>query len=388
VNPISRRTLITGSAAFGLISSPVINSEFPKALADTTSPSSASTLGERYFDHLYATTEDHSRSAEGPPPPDATPPPDRMARILHFNDTKGLRWMEHIDKEELPSFDDEAVISMEITGFRPGEGDKSRLAKSQFSQLHVSCNRVVGSLFFGPIAWAALATISTNKISKVPVQSLDWQNIGWGKLPSANSDQKSKLNYALLNHGAGKMSLTLTSTPKESALDKVLISTIKVTQIVAPLMSFPGICLPALQAFYKTFSAWEQARAENFLLASGGLDVAVTKQGLESGLISRNATPLLTGDYILFPEVYKSEMDSNLSRLTVEKGFLVEKNATGDPEDLKRSAVRDVSYVSLSIKVQPASEFPGLLTVADPLLDKEPAASSTGDKAKTKSKEP
>jgi hypothetical protein len=382
---LSRRSFLNNSAAFGLLPALLASSEFADATATQAGQASRqATAGEEYYKSLYSSTRAKVK----------IPNEDREPRFVHYSNATGLRWVEDIKTTELPSFDEDAVITMELTGLRGGSKDHSALTKVQLSQLHVSCQRVTGSEFLGPIVWAALATAFTSKATKFPsAQSLSWSAMTTGQtLPqSPVKPAESALNHVVLNHGAGYMTIAITTTPPESTLGKFLGGLLTATKILSPLLGFPGIALPALESFYTFYGELEQAKKENFLLNSGQKDIVVTQQGaVKAGgtLVSANALKLLSGDYIVMPQSQENDFAQDMSKLVVQNGYVVEtdsveKNSNTPPDKRVADAIPTVSYLTLSVKVQPASSFPATAPVTDPLLDSSPQASNSAD---TKSK--
>lgn len=371
---LSRRSFLGKSAAFSALSPLLARPEIAAAIDPAgAKPSLAPTAGETYWKNLYASEAERSRSS-------STPDPTRDPRIAQYNDKAGLRWAEDIKDSELPVFLDDAVITMEITGFRPGSQDKSQLSKVRFAQLHLSCQRVSGSEFLGPIVWAALATLFTSKASLLPTeQSLTWSALAGGMAPPNRPPMNNgpQLTHVVLNDGAGHMSINVTSTPTTSLLDKVLGGLIEGTKILSPLLGFPGIALSALQNFYSFYGQLEQSRPENFLLNSEQQDVVVTQKGTDNTLISASALKLVTGTYFLVPKSQEADLEKEMDKLVVSNNsYLVERDVKGTPDELIKQAVQTVSYVALNVRVQPASDFPATSTVTDPLLDSPPSGTT------------
>lgn len=181
----------------------------------------------------------------------------------------------------------------------------------------------------------------------------------------------------VLSQGAGHMSVNITTTPTTSLLDKILNVTIQGAKIMTPLLGFPGIALPALQNFYTFYGTLEKANPANFLLNSAQKDVAVTQQGVDNSLISANALKLVSGDYILVPKSQEEDFQKEMDKLIAQNGYVVPRDAKGTPDDRIKQAVPTVSYVTLSVKVQPASSFPATSTVTDPMLDSAPQSSNS-----------
>jgi len=381
---LSRRSFLTETAALGILPTLLADSELAHAISAVEAQTAQQpTAGEMYWKSLYA-----SGAARGGA---KTPREERDPRIVHYSDKTGLRWVEDIKTTELPSFNEDAVVTMELSGFRPGKGDTSRLAKVKFAQLHLSCQRVSGSEFLGPIVWAALATLFTDKASKLPSeQSLNWGAITGTQSPAQSQAQSGgpRLNHMVLNQGAGHLSVNITSTPTNSPLHKVLAVLITGAKILSPLLGFPGITVPALQSFYDFYGKVEQANPENFLLNSAQKDVAVTQQGADNSLISASALRLVSGDYVFVPKTQEADFQKNMDQLIVQNGYLVARDAKGTPDDRVQQAVETVTYVTLNVKVQPASSFPASSTVTDPLLDSVPQGSSSSSTTPPSKKKP
>jgi len=367
---LSRRSFLTEAAALGILPALLADSDMAHAVSlGEVQPSQQPTAGEMYWKSLYASGPTRGGTK--------IPKEERDPRIVHYSDKTGLRWVEDIKTTELPSFNEDAVVTMELSGFRPGKGDTSHLAKVKFAQLHLSCQRVSGSEFLGPIVWAALATLFTDKASKLPSE----QGLNWGAFTGNQSLAHAqsggpRLSHMVLNQGAGHLSVNITSTPTNSPLHKVLSVLITGAKVMSPLLGFPGITVPALQSFYDFYGKVEMANPENFLLNSAQKDVAVTQQGTDNSLISSSALRLVSGDYVFVPKSQEADFQKNMDQLVVQNGYLVARNAKGTPDERVQEAVDTVTYVALNVKVQPASSFPALSTVTDPLLDSVPQGSS------------
>jgi len=244
--PLSRRSFLLDSATLGAISPLLAYPKLAAAVDTTTSKmSSTPTAGETYWKNLYANGSERGESSP-------TPNPNRDPRIAVYDDKSGLRWVQDIKPSELPSFTEDAVVTLELTGFRAGSEDKSQLAKVKFAQLHLSCQRVTGSESLGPIVWAALATLFANKASSLPSeQQLTWSALSGNPAPQSQPQSSGgpKVSHVVLNQGAGHLSVNITTTPTTSLLDRLLSVMIQGTKILTPFLGFPGIALPALQDF-------------------------------------------------------------------------------------------------------------------------------------------
>lgn len=390
---VSRRNFIGGSAAFGLLSAALADTELVHALGDAKPPSSEPTFGQNYWSSLYA---GDSGAARGPAR--HMSPEERIPAIYFSNPADQAPVVRHsyeIKDTELPDFTDEAVVTMELTAFRPSSADHEALSQVNFANMHLSCQRVSGSAFVGPLAWATIATVFSSKAKSLPaVNALDWNALSGqdSATPAAaakSANSNPRIQHLLLSHGAGKLSVNVTTTPKKSALDKILAVCINTSKIVTPLFGFPAISTLALGAFYDFYGKVEAARMDNFLLSTAQQDVVVAKQGLKVADLSVRALHLLSGDYILVPQIHQTAFESKLPALTVINGMVVEKSSTGALADRVKNAIPDVSYLALSVRVQPASEVPNMVGITDPILgdNATPASGSgTGQKKSGQSK--
>jgi hypothetical protein len=323
---ISRRSFVTESALLGLLPAFLAHPELVEARSTTAvikSRIAKPTAGETYWSNLYASPEQRSRGEFS-----GTPKPDRDVRFLHFDDKSGLRWAEDIKLQELPSFSEDAVVTLELGGFRAGTLDTSKLSRVKFAQLHISCQRITALDFFGPLAWATIATIFADKAKKLPTvtdlssltEQMPSDPVSAKSAVSPAAPAKPAVNRVLLSKGAGQMSVNVTTTPPTSFLDKFLSATVEATKILAPLLSFPAISLPALQAFYAFYGKLEQALPSNFLLNTAQKDVIVTQQGTDNNSVSVNALKLMTGTFFLIPKAHENDFATGMERAACRCG--------------------------------------------------------------------
>ena len=361
----SRRSFLGGSVSIGGLATFLAHPEIAEAIGTGPQPSTAQTAGEVYWKNLYAGSSQVTLGGS------KSPNSARDPRIAQYDDKAGFRWAEDIKVSELPSFDEDAVITLELAGFRAGSQDRSNLAKVRFAQLHLSCQRVTGSEFLGPIVWASLATLFTSKASNLPAEKdLTWNALaGNTEKEAAEQSDTSRLSHVVLNQGAGRMSINITTTPTSSLLDKILGGLIRGTTILTPLLGFPGIALDALRNFYIFYGQLERSLPENFLLNSEQQDVAVTQEGVDNSLISADALKLVSGSYILVPKSQEDDLQKEMDQLVIQNGYLVKRGSKASPDDRVSEAVPTVSYATLNVKVQKASDFPATSKVTDSLLD-------------------
>lgn len=384
---LSRRNFLGNSTAFGLLSAFMADPRVADALGNAWEPASTPSFGQEYWSSLYASDSDSTRGPfrhmspeERVPAVYYSDPNAKKAAILHSYD---------VEDSQLPDFTDEAVVTLELTGFRPGSADHDALDQVNFANMHLSCRRISGSEFIGPIAWATIASVFSNKTKKLPaVSALDWstlsgesaENAGGGADKASTVNGNPRIQHLLLSHGAGKLSVNITTTPKKSPLDRILTVCLNTSRVVTPMFGFPAISTLALSAFYDFYGKIEAAGKDNFLLATARQDVVVAKRGLDVPDIDVHPLRLLSGDYILVPLIHQKEFESKLSSLAVVNGFVVDKNSTGALADRVKSAIPDVTYLALSAKVQSASTVPSTIGITDSILDDQPAGGSTPKK--------
>src|ERR1700735_3257681 len=215
--PISRRSFVTDSALLGFLAAlpPTADEKGAQSAPHSQEPTS----GEQYWSNLYKDAE--QRGAAKTLFGDEL----RDPRFAFYDDKNGLRWAEDNKPDDLPSFNEDAVVTLELGGFRAGTIDQPRLSSVRFAQMHLSCQQVKGEAFIGPLAWAALATVFADKAKKLPsVQDLNFSPTSPQSLLGA-----PQLNRVLLPEGAGHLSVNITTTPTTSTLDKILSVTAQVT---------------------------------------------------------------------------------------------------------------------------------------------------------------
>jgi hypothetical protein len=343
---ISRRSFTAEAPAASLL---VAFSSKVRANLATLGNSEELTAGENYWSSLYNTEGNRGRKS-------VFGDELRDPRFAFFDDKNGLRWVEDNKPEDLPSFNDDAVVGLELGGFRVGKLDEGRFSGVRYAQLHLSCQQVKGLDFIGPLAWASLATVFADKAKKLPsVQDLNFS-------PQASSTMPGgpQLNRVLLPGGAGHLSVNITTTPTSSMLDKILSVAVQVTKIVAPLFGFPAISIPALNAFTDFYGKLEKATSRNFLMNTSLKDVAVTQIGAHDPNVSVKAINLLSGYYILVPKSQEALLANEMNNLIMQNGYLIQRKDSGSavpPDERVNNAVPNMTYVTLHVDVKPASSF-------------------------------
>jgi hypothetical protein len=84
------------------------------------------------------------------------------------------------------------------------------------------------------------------------------------------------------------------------------------------------------------------------------------------------------------PKAHETDFEKEMDKMIVQNGYVVHRDSKVNPDDRIKEAVPAVSYITLSVKVQPASSYTSPTSVTDPLLDASPASTTPGSSGKTK----
>jgi hypothetical protein len=124
-------------------------------------------------------------------------------------------------------------------------------------------------------------------------------------------------------------------------------------KIAVPLVALPAISVPALSAFSEVLSYWEDRT--RFLMAGNLTTAVATQQAHADPDREDRYIGLLSGDYLMLPQVHTDELAKELPNLDLVQGYLVRKDA--DPnlplQARAQSAVPGVTYASMRVSVQP-----------------------------------
>ena len=299
----------------------------------------------------------HSVGARGPGgEPMAQPVPsqleeDKIPRFFHYDDNKGLRFAEKIDRTELPKLDGAAVVSMSISGFHASDQDARKIGDASGAQLqlHATQTKAIAE-FIAPLAWATLASVFADKAKKLP--SVDQLNF----VDENGSTGTSGNNRILLPDAEGKLALNLTVPDRNSLLHKIVSYGLKGAGIAAPLVSLPAISVPAIKAFTSFYQTLVQRAA--FIINSQLKDVVASYNAVDSGNMHADALKLMTGQYVIVPSSSSAAFSSQMGNLKMLNGYLVPTSIpdSADPMEVAKSALPGITYATLKVSVQPASE--------------------------------
>jgi hypothetical protein len=265
-------------------------------------------------------------------------------RYLYF-DQAGLRYTDQLKSEELLDHPGDVAVSIVLGQFRPGQSDAQSIRQLTSAQLRVDCVQTKGFLnLLAPAAWVAMASLYTNQAGKLPsLQTLGFQQ------PSLLSGE----NKVILPGGSGKFSVNVSSMTKESVLHKVLRDGVRVAGIVSPLVGFPAISVPAMQAFTAIYSVLEERAS--FIMSSPLMDAAATQAALKDPSFPPTFLPIKDGQYVMVPLEHTDKLAATLPQLEINQGWLVDRtDKSSRPVDQKaHDSVPDVTYLTLQMKVTP-----------------------------------
>jgi len=310
-----------------------------------------------FFDDVDP-TKPHAVGARGPggepmaQPVSAQLEESKLPRFFHYDDSMGLRFAEKIDRTELPKLDGAAVVSMSVSGFHPSDQDAKKIGDASGAQLqlHATQTKAIAE-FIAPLAWASLASVFADKAKKLPtVSQLNFVDENGSTGTSGN-------NRILLPDAEGKLALNLTLPERNSLLHKMVTYGLKGAAIAAPLVSLPAISVPAIKAFTSFYNTLVQRAS--FIINSELKDVVASYKAVDSGNMHADALKLVTGQYVIVPSSSSAEFASQMGNLKMLNGYLVPKSIpdSADPLDVAKSALPGITYASLKVSVQPASEM-------------------------------
>lgn len=326
-----------------------------------------------FFDDVDP-TKPHATSTRGPGgEPTAQPIPAhvddaKLPRFFHYDDNNGLRYAEKIDRSELPKMDGAAVVSMSISGFRPSETDSKRIGDASSAQLQLHCTQTTPlAQYIAPLAWASLASVFGGK-SATKLPTVDQLNF----VDENGSTGTSGNNRILLPGAEGKLALNLTLPDKHSLLHKVISYGLQGAGIAAPLVALPAISVPAIKAFTSFYNILVQNAG--FIINSPLKDVVASYSAVDSGNMHADALKLLTGEYLIVPANSTTAVGAQMNDLQLLNGYLVPKSIAknADPTTVAQSALPGVTYATLKVSVQPATD------VALPAVPKSASSSGGG----------
>lgn len=298
---------------------------------------------------------------------------DRQIEYLHYG-PKGLRYLEDIDESELLDHYGDVQITAELAGCRPGNGDQAHFQRGAQFRLDCAQTRPYMNLV-APLAWSLMASLKADKAGKLPTM----QALGF------NAGSTSSNTKILLPSGAGKMGVNVYVTAGESFMEKFVKRALELGQVIAPVMSFPAISVPAIKAVSQIYSAWEERAA--FIMGSPMKYVVASQQAAADPDRESEYMHILSGDYVLVPKAHVEDLKSNIQDLEVRQGYLLKKNADqNEPADVRKDRVLPgISYAIIKMSVNPVTAPPNSGGSSKEGGDESGGDKSGGDKSGGKS---
>ena len=342
---VSRRRFVTDASVFGLLAA--LLPELAAAQAATPRPPTEDAPHDSYdfwngfYDSVNPYSRNYGKKSASRGPKDQLPDPGAETQYLHFrSDARRLRYATDIEKEELLDHDGDVAISIALSQFRSGSGEISAHA----SQLRVDTTQIHPYMnIIAPLAWTAIASLVPDKAGKVSLDQLGFK--------TAQATQGT--SKILLTQGTGKLAVNVSKAPPNSGFVKALNIIMTGAKIAVPLVALPAISVPALSAFSEVLSYWEDRT--RFLMAGNLTSAVATQQAHADPDREDRYIGLLSGDYLMLPQVHTEELAKELPNLDLVQGYLVRKDA--DPnlplQARAQSAVPGVTYASMRVSVQP-----------------------------------
>ncbi|MDR3734315.1 MAG: hypothetical protein P4L10_02140 [Acidobacteriaceae bacterium] len=157
----------------------------------------------------------------------------------------------------------------------------------------------------------------------------------------------------LLTQGTGKVAVNISKAATNSFFVKALNVMMEGIKVAAPLVTLPAISVPALSAFTEALSYWEDRT--RFIMAGNLTTAVATQQALIDPDREDHFIGLLSGDYLMLPQVHAEELAKELPNLDLVQGYLVRKDADPNLPLPARadSAVPGITYATMRVSVQP-----------------------------------
>ncbi len=344
---ISRRAFVTDASALGLLVAllpelAAAQSAAPQSATEDT-PHDSYDFWNGFFDSVNPYSRNYGQKAASRGPKDQLPYPGAETQYLHYRtDTKRLRYATDIERNELLDHDGDVAVSIALSQYHPGTGNGE--AKVRAAQLRVDTTQIHPYMnIVAPLAWTAIASLMPDKAGKVSLEQLGF------RAPQATQGT-SKI---LLTQGSGKLAVNISKAASNSFFVKALNVMMQGLKVVAPLVTLPAISVPALSAFTEALSYWEDRT--RFIMAGNLTTAVATQQALIDPDREDRFIGLLSGDYLVFPQVHAEELAKELPNLDLVQGYLVRKDADSNLPLPARaeSAVPGITYASMRVSVQP-----------------------------------
>jgi hypothetical protein len=344
---ISRRAFVTDASALSLLVALLPELAAAQSVASQAAPEDTPhdsyDFWNGFFDSVNPYSHNYGQKSASRGPKDQLPDPAAETQYLHYRtDSKKLRYATDIEREELLDHDGDVAVSIALSQYRPGNGNSE--AKIRAAQLRVDTTQIHPYMnILAPLAWTAIASVMPDKAGKVSLEQLGFRS------PQA-AQGTSKI---LLTQGTGKVAVNISKAATNSFFVKALNIMMQGLKVAAPLVTLPAISVPALSAFTEALSYWEDRT--RFIMAGNLTTAVATQQALIDPDREDHFIGLLSGDYLMFPQMHAEELAKDLPNLDLVQGYLVHKDADPNLPLTARadSAVPGITYASMRVSVQP-----------------------------------
>lgn len=272
---------------------------------------------------------------------------DRQIDFFHYTKDKTLQYANTIQAKDMLDHVGDITASVNVSGFRLAGEDRDQFDKLQSAQLRIDVlqNKSLMNIL-DPMAWTSLAALFPDKSGKLPpMQDLSFD-------PATTWEKMQKI---VLPGGVGKWAVNLSMAHKESQFVSVMKSLTTEVNRFAPVLGLPAISMTALKGFCSLYGAFEQRTT--FLLNSFP-QLAFATQAAREEATTGAGLNLVSGDYILVPHAYTTQLTPFLDKLELRQGYLVSKDAPSNTSifDLATNLKPDITYLSANIVLKPLTQ--------------------------------
>ena len=344
---LSRRSFVADASCLGLLMA--LMPDLAAAQANSSQVAEADTPHDSYdfwngfFDSVNPLSQNYGQKSASRGPADQLPDPAAETQYLHYkSDAKILRYATDISKDELLDHDGDVAVSIALSQYQPSNASGD--AGIRAAQLRVDTTQIYPFMnIIAPLAWTAIASLEPNKAGKVSLEQLGF------KAPQAQQGT-SKI---MLTQGAGKLAVNVSKAAKTSIFVKALNIIMEGAKVAAPLVTLPAISVPALSAFTEVLSYWEDRT--RFIMAGNLTTAVATQQALTDPDREDRYIGLVSGDYLMVPQMHTEELAKALPNLDLIQGYLVRKDADpSQPLQVRaQNALPGITYASMKVSVSP-----------------------------------
>jgi hypothetical protein len=284
--------------------------------------------------------------------------------FLHYDST-GFKNAAELDPSTLLHEGDVAV-SLNTSAIRVSQQDQATFERLQNAQIRVDVAQRNAMLpVIEAMAYTVVSGMVSLKTEMEPKSSAGPKSKASAKPPavqtvSVDSDAAwQKMQNIILPGGEGRWALNLEAQKKDSLFYKVLQVVVKQGGIFAPMIGLPGIAMSALQSFNTLYGAIHSEPVQ--IIKSNPLRVFATQDAIQKTGSPGSVTGILlkSGTYVLVP-AEQAPTPAQLQNLTIMQGRLVPpKTAVADLDDAAAQTLKDVTYVTFDVQVQPTNVLSG-----------------------------